>query len=483
MPKISKIFNLGASQAELDFVDITTDRDTRLFLEPFAISLQEDAWSEHCQDHIVSFFDFVIQAIRRGDDSLAIQTLNYLSEPEETGLGFSTKRGRGRGVRGSKAMSLYYALKRSRAVKTGLLTDLGEADLFIEGISVDGLSDIAASVLRGPLIEYTQAQCSLWDIELRKNVAVGYIWDPTLNKWHHKYADMPIAKDRHVLMVPKYSVRRALLLDSQEFYNKHILEYIQQQELIRGSNLVHLLKNGKQKVYKKELKPKNPFSKDFLARFSSENPSVLDSYKKMYKDLPDADGAPKNSELDKGFNEAVFCQAVIKSLQQMPSGNDNATAYHRLIIGVLEYLFYPSLIYPTAEQKLHEGRKRIDISYTNAAKSGFFERALKSSIMRSSMVPVECKNYSKDPKNPELDQLAGRFGDTRGKLGFLCYRGCSDENTLIKRCADTALDGRGFIIPLGDNNIEFLLNLASQDKRDEIDQWLNARLTRIRLNN
>ena len=64
MPRLSKLFKLGVGQAELDFVDITTDRDTRLFLEPFAISLKEDVWSEHCQDHLVSFFDAVIQAIR-----------------------------------------------------------------------------------------------------------------------------------------------------------------------------------------------------------------------------------------------------------------------------------------------------------------------------------------------------------------------------------------------------------------------------------
>jgi len=248
MPKLSKIFSLNATQGELDFVDIRTDRDTRLFLEPFAISLRDDAWSEHCQDHLVSFFDAVIQAIRGGNDHRARALLNYLSEPDETGLGYSTRRWRGRGVTGEKARRLFLALKRSKAVQTGLLQDLGEADLFIEGISLDGLSDITASVLRGPLIEYTQAQCSNWGIPLRKDVAAGYVWDAAQQQWHPKYADLPIARGRHVVLVPKFSVRRTLLLNSQEYYNKYILDFIAEQEMIRGSNLVHLLKNGKRRV-------------------------------------------------------------------------------------------------------------------------------------------------------------------------------------------------------------------------------------------
>jgi hypothetical protein len=482
MPKLSKIFQLDATQGELDFVDISTDRDTRLFLEPFAISLRDDAWSEHCQDHLVSFFDAVIQAIRGGNDNRARALLNYLSEPDETGLGYSTRRGRGRGVTGEKARRLFSALKRSKAVQTGLLQDLGEADLFIDGISLDGLSDITASVLRGPLIEYTQAQCNNWGIPLRKDVAAGYVWDSAQQQWHPKYADLPVARGRHVVLVPKFSVRRSLLLNSQEYYNKYILDFLADQEIVRGSNLVHLLKNGRQRVYKNELKPKNPFSKDFLAKFSSDNPQVLQSYKRMYQELPDADSAPRDSEIDRGFSETAFAKALIERLPNIPPGNDSATTYHRFMIGALEFLLYPNMIYPVAEQKLHDGRKRVDIMYTNAAKSGFFERALKSAQLRAHVVPFECKNYTKDPKNPELDQISGRFGDARGWLGFMCYRGSSDDALVLKRCADTALDGRGYVVPISDQDVLLMLEMVARFRRSDIDPWLSARFAAIATN-
>jgi hypothetical protein len=42
-------------------------------------------------------------------------------------------------------------------------------------------------------------------------------------------------------------------------------------------------------------------------------------------------------------------------------GNEHASEYHNLIIGAVEFLFFPQLIYPWKEHEIHEGRKRIDM--------------------------------------------------------------------------------------------------------------------------
>jgi hypothetical protein len=44
MPKISQYFGLNKSQFELDFVDVATETDTKLFVDPFALSLRTDPW-------------------------------------------------------------------------------------------------------------------------------------------------------------------------------------------------------------------------------------------------------------------------------------------------------------------------------------------------------------------------------------------------------------------------------------------------------
>ena len=112
---------------------------------------------------------------------------------------------------------------------------------------------------------------------------------------------------------------------------------------------------------------------------------------------------------------------------------------------------YPSLCYPTKQHNIHEGRKRIDITYTNEARNGFFSWL--SLHYPSAIIFVECKNYGKEVANPEIDQLSGRFSPSRGKVGILTCRQIQDKKRLIQRCIDTAKDSRGYIIPLDDQDI------------------------------
>ena len=306
MPRIDQIYRLNATQAELDFVNITTDHDVRLFIEPFAISLKKDVWSQHCHEHITSFFQHIVDLIRTGNEDEALRLFSYTGEPNQTGLGYSTARGRGRGLRGEKARRLFEALRRSRAVQSGLMSDLGEADLFIDGISRDGISDLAANILRGPLINYTQSQCRAWGIPLQRDVAADHIWDPIQRRWLPKIADLPVHDGDYILLTPKYSVRRNLLLNSQEYYSHHVVNFLRDQEINAGSGLVRLLRDGTPKVTKDAVKAKYPFSKDFLAQFSEQHPDVLRRYRELYQNLPDADGAPSNHELDEELDESVL---------------------------------------------------------------------------------------------------------------------------------------------------------------------------------
>ena len=92
---------------------------------------------------------------------------------------------------------------------------------------------------------------------------------------------------------------------------------------------------------------------------------------------------------------------------------------------------------------------------------------------------VECKNYSKDPANPEIDQLSGRFGANRGKLGMMLYRTVDNYDRLCARCRDTAQDDRGFMLPLGDEQVIEYLNLIAADRRADIDARLQAILLRL----
>ncbi len=396
----SQHFGLHHEQPELDFVDIDPRQDMRLFIDLYALSRRDDAWSQSCTEDIISFFQATIDAIRASDHARARSLLNNLTEPHETCLGLSSGRPQGHGVSGLQAYNLYQRLVQSRAVATGFLNELSDCELVIEGIGHDKISDIATNVIRRRLILYTQTQCELHGIPLRR-VASGRLWDDRTREWTQGYASLPVIGSRQIILVPKAAMRWKPTLDHKDYYDHYVLNFLQQEALEAGSRLVQVLKNGRRVIHKTDLKRLHPLSKDFLYEFSQRHPEVWEAYKKEKAVL-----AAKMDNIS-DVDETALARALLSRLRQLGSGPTEASAFHALTIGILEFLFYPNLICPTKENEIHEGRKRIDISYTNAAIAGIFYRALANLDINAKTVMVECKNYSHDPENPELDQIAG----------------------------------------------------------------------------
>jgi hypothetical protein len=160
-------------------------------------------------------------------------------------------------------------------------------------------------------------------------------------------------------------------------------------------------------------------------------------------------------------------------------GNNAAGQYHSFALGVCTFLFYPGLICPVKEHEIHDGRKRIDIKFTNSGESGFFQQVQQLPQTRSSAVMMECKNYTKEINNPELDQLSSRFGHQRGFFGFLLCRRMDDRTRIIQRCRDSVNDGRGFIVVLEDSDLDQMLALVENGSRVAIDRYLQDRFNEI----
>ena len=475
MPTFSEAFELLVTHAGLDFVDIDLSTDMPLFIDPYAIQIRQDQWSDRCGDHIRSFFTTLLDALRANDLARAGHLLNHLHEPNETHFGVSQGRPSGRGVGDHKAAMLANALVRSRAFQTGVLSDISEAELFIHGVGRDTISDLTTNVIRGLLAEYTAEQCRLHNVPTQAVGNIGPTWNIHTRRWEARQMELPIYQRRPILLVPKFSVRHRLSLDSQEFWNHHMIEFLRQEYLNAGGGLVRVLRNGERRVTKKAVKERHPFVKDDLADFVRAHPEVLESY----KTLKGAQGPLDQEDFEQGFDERAFAAALRGQLSNIAEGNPAASQYHSFAMSVCTFLFYPSLICPVKEHEIHEGRKRIDIKYTNAAERGFFQRMLASAQTRAISVFVECKNYCKELNNPELDQLSGRFGHQRGFFGMILCRRMDNRARIIQRCRDTANDNRGYMIVLEDQDLVTLLQFIEQNRRSEIDRFLQQRFDEV----
>lgn len=410
--RLSKHFALGRSQPTLDFVDVDVRGDVALFIDPRALLLDESDWGHECVSLLQHFFGEVLALIKAGANPSAL--LGQLREPNETRLGLSKGRAHGHGLGPELAYEVGSALSRSEAARTGLLQDLEDTILMVPGVGPDLISDIATNVIREPLLNYTREMAEEYGLPLVPDVYVGPIWSPSRRQWIQRLESAVMADDRPLVLVPKAIVRLDLDYDADEYLRHFIIPRLQAEEIDAASGLVHLLKDGTPRVDVKDVIEKYGRTKADIERLTLERPELLDAYRKAKEDVH-----PPLSHDALAFDQGESTpdwDALLNAVVSTPSGNDDASRYHDAVKDLLTALLYPALTSPRKEVRLNDGRKRVDIVFTNIAKSGFFHWL--GDHFAAPHIFVECKNYEGDPGNPELDQLGGRFSPRRAASDF-----------------------------------------------------------------
>ena len=477
--RISELFDLKKTQHELDFVDIDIDSDIPLFLDPYFISKGDFPLALEAHLLLKSFFECLLNALRENRYAEAEELFSHLGETNEVCLGYSQSKPRGRGMGPTDATKIFKSLKSSHALKTGVMEDIEDFRIFVKNVDRDKMSDMTANIIKKQLIDYTQSQCNLWGIKLTPDTPSGFFWDRDTCTWDITYTNMLIVDGRKILLVPKRIVSYSTMYTPQRYLQHFVLNYYQNEHLKLNSSLVKRRKDKTPYVTKKSVREKiledSDINKDWLAEFTAKHPSVFAKFRQKTKDsIQSVPNTDLSTISIREISEYLICQ-----LQSISPGKDEATIYHRTIVGILELLFYPFLCNPVIEKEIHEGRKRIDILFDNCAEEGFFFRLSNTHGIPSRFIVIECKNYSREVENPELDQIGGRFSPNRGQMGIIACRSADDFTTLLKRCTDTYKDSRGLIIPLLDEDFYELLRYKADNNDKAIDDFMQKRFHAI----
>jgi len=470
--KFSQFFGLKIDQKHLEFVDIYANRDIPLFLDPYGISTMETKWSQKCEQHIAEYFQYLIECIKNGDKKTTNQLLNALHEVDEVALGYSSSIPSGRGIGQEQAKQLKEAFENSQAVQSGDIRDIADCALLIPGINRDKVSDITANILKKDLIEFTQEQCKLHKIPTSR-VAVNNAFDFDRFEFRSFYAELPVIDEKPKILLPITSVRRDPELSKYKYYRNFIIEYLRAEHTHPGDSLAYVLKNGHLKVNIKDLKERYPMSVNFIYRFSKDHPQILEKFKSELRKTAKKPGIkPKLKPKQK----VLTAEERIKIIVDLQPGKKEASNYHKIVYNSLIHIFGSRLSNPKSENPIHDGRKRIDIVFTNSDKNGFFYTLNSLHHINCPKIMFECKNYGRELGNPELDQLQGRFSSRRGMFGILLCRSIQDKVKLLQRCKDTMNDNRGYIIVLDDSDISVLLKLKGNNNEQGIDDFLSKKL-------
>jgi len=476
--KISKKFKLDKTQAELDFVDIDTNKDKGLYLDPFFIATRDNHLCIEATKTIKSFFGKIIELIRDDKFDEARSLFSHLDEPNETCLGVSRKKPQGKGVSGDTAKKIFQNIVNSRAVKTGLVDDLEDTAIFVDDIGPDRVSDMTTNILRKLLLKYTKNQCELLDIPLQGNKSSGYFWEISTNTWNIEHTSRLIIDEKPILLVPKIFVSFHKNFSAQKYLQHDALNFLQNDHLNRDSSLVRIrtLKGGK---IKKEPPTKTKLREVEVNIFDSEKEFLRDftlKHKDIFHDFKEKrtkSATPvSNEDIDTDMNEKEITSYLISKIKELPTGGIDAQKYHKLMYGVLEFVFFPNLTNPVKEKEINEGRKRVDIMMDNSAQKGFFYWIHNTVKIPAPYIYIECKNYKDDPQNPEYDQISGRLSVNRGNCGLLIFRKTEDRSKLINKSIDFYKDKKELIIPIYDDVVIDLLNKIFEGKREKIDEYL-----------
>jgi len=482
--KISQIYNLNKQQYELDFVDIDINDELPLFLDAYIFSVKDDLWSKKCNSIIEDFFRKVIEYIKLDQKEELQKICTPLSEPNETCLGYSNGEPKGAFKSVEDIINIFlrlYELQKENSNVSDVIKTLSDMKIYIKGVGNDTISDIITNLIRLQLIDYTNQQCEIHNIKTTRKKSLPY-WNNITSQWETiDDIQQLIIQDKRKLLVPKNIVflEKHYTFKKDYFVQHDVLDFLTERELrIPKSPLIqYKVPKGDQiqgdpYVTKKDIRERDDVdNKDFLLEFSSKYPLIMENFRKKehFRALNIIELFEVNNQTITTDDYNKIIDAFIEELKSIPTGKEYAYEYHDYILGLLSFIFYPSLSHPKKETPIDDDRKRIDICYSNTAEKGFF-RNLKTEIT-SNYIYVECKNYSNDVSNPEFDQLAGRFNASSSKVGLLVCREIKDMDMALKRVSAQYRRKNELILIITDELIIEMLNKKRMSDIENVPKY------------
>ncbi|ELK9569772.1 hypothetical protein Q6U07_003428 [Salmonella enterica subsp. enterica serovar Infantis] len=363
--KFSESFNMEFQQSNLDFIDIPLDTDLQFFIDPTSIRALKKNWGGSLEKLIQDYFADVLASIKNGDLKRAGILLSSLKESNSFHLGYSSKKSSGKALGVKTAELILDSLKKSKAAQSGLLHDLEDTALTIDGIASDRISDSVCNILKLPFIEYTQKICEFYNVDT-SDVSGIRLWDPNSGRWVKRTFKLPIYNGEEVILIPKVLAREKIAYSHSKFYRRYIIPEIRAEHIKAGSALVTLLK-GKQTVTAKKIIEEFGQSKGFIEEQIVKYPDAIKQYKEELLLSPPPPLPHKSFDDSTGAVTSPL-SSDIENLKLSIKENDEQL-YVDSLKKIFLTIFYPSLFYPC----LISGNMN-DYRFTmlNESRAGFF---------------------------------------------------------------------------------------------------------------
>jgi hypothetical protein len=269
--------------------DVSLINDLPLFIDPFLLFHSQNPKYRQLHDEIIRYLRFLRDKATPGSLSPGLIGAWYtFSEVKQTWLGFSRIGNAGHGLGRDFALSLHNNLNSvfaefgSEQVTKG--SHLEKLCLIRDGVGRDTISDFTTNLIRGYLLEYTQAfAIAHLDPAMRRQVTVRRVrFNYETESWESASYDLPWLGGDYVVLTP-----RDILTKDDTWINRPdmVNDFTQIVDAMPNRQLRDQLNN-----YFKKVLPKDPKEAERRAAVIStirEYPEFLEYYIRHKEDTGD----------------------------------------------------------------------------------------------------------------------------------------------------------------------------------------------------
>ena len=217
----------------MDFVDVDTSKDVKLFLDPLLLS---DSFRNIVND----FVKTVYKMYTLGNKAGALQLFSHSKECNAIHFGYSVNNSKGTGVSMQMLDQFFgYVYKSVDKIKEKLLTPIA-MPIFVKKFSEDRMSDLLVSLLKKELILYSLEQARLHGLKISDEVQRFDYWDVESHEWatfESQYVLVPNESgvEELLILVPK-SIASTRFLVNPSRYISVIFQHLQLSEEHQRAN-------------------------------------------------------------------------------------------------------------------------------------------------------------------------------------------------------------------------------------------------------
>lgn len=230
MSNFCEINHLGiTTHRQIPFVDVPVATDIPLFLDADLIAADPSPVGRAAARSIETFFNALFDACRARDYAGVYALLNFAHEPNETHLGLSQGKSRGKGASPLLLLNIFRQLIDQNCFCDGLILQPTDISLWTPNFGPDRMSDLLTNIIRHDLAQFTWEQYAKLGLADIASSSSATFWDADSGCWKTAAAyPLFLANGHAILLTPKSFVCTRPLATPDVYLRNHVLRYRQQ---------------------------------------------------------------------------------------------------------------------------------------------------------------------------------------------------------------------------------------------------------------